>query len=151
MSDAVKCYLIAHKNIVSHTITNGGKDNTSVVVRSMNHLAVSNVNAGMTRIYNDVSRLRIGHTSPAHKRNGGAQTAITTGEAVANESRAVKAVRTNAAPGISATKLAVGTRNNGAAVNGLAWRRRGRCCGTGWKSSRRRRADFSAYPGRPGA
>ena len=123
MSDAVKCYLIAHKDIIiTHAPTNGGLNNSCVVVRSMNHLAVSNVNAGMAGIYNDVSRLRIGHTMPAHKRNGVAQTAITTGEAVTNESRAVKAVRSNAAPGISATKLAVGTLNNGAAINGLARR-----------------------------
>ena len=86
----------------------------------MDHLAVTNVDAGVVRVNHDVTRLGIGHAGPAHKGARGAKAALTAGEAVAYKAGAVKAVRANAAPRISATELAISARNNGAAVNGLA-------------------------------
>ena len=119
--------LVAYEDVVVvHTGCDGADDNARAVVGSMDHLAVTDVDAGVIRVNYDVAGLWIRHTSPAHKVTSGTQTAVTTREAVAHKAGAVEAVRSNTAPGISATKLAVGTRNNGAAVNGLARRRRGR-------------------------
>ena len=92
----------------------------------MNHLPTTDVNAGVVRVDHNVTGLRIGHTRPAHKDARGAQAAIATSEAIANKTRAVETVRANSAPGIGATKLAVCTRDNRTAIDGLARSRRRR-------------------------
>ena len=85
----------------------------------MDHLTITDIDASMVGVNHDIARLRVGHAGPTHEGAGGAQTAVAARETVAYKTGAVKAVRSNAAPGISATQLAVGTRNNGAAVNRL--------------------------------
>ena len=92
----------------------------------MDHLTITDIDACMVGVNHNIAGLRIGHTGPTHEGAGGAQAAVAAREAIAYKTGAVKAVRSNAAPRISTTELAVGTRNNGAAVNGLARRRRGR-------------------------
>ena len=103
----------------------------------MDHLTITDIDAGMVGVNHDITRLGIGHAGPAHEGARGAKAAITAGEAVAYKAGAVKAVRSNAAPRISTTELAVGARNNGTTVNGLArcGRRRSR---SGRRGLRRR-------------
>ena len=72
-SFALSEYLVAHENVVVvHAGGNGADANTRVVVGSMNHLTTTDVNAGVVRVDNNVTGLRIGHTRPAHKGTRGA-------------------------------------------------------------------------------
>ena len=86
----------------------------------MDHLTITDIDACMIGVNHNIAGLRIGHAGPTHEGAGGAQAAVAAREAIAYKTGAVKAVRSNAAPGISVSELAVGARNNGTAVNGLA-------------------------------
>ena len=86
----------------------------------MDHLTITDIDAGMVGVNHNIAGLRIGHTGPTHEVDRGAQTAVASREAIAYKTGAVKAVRPNATPRVSVSELAIGTRNNGTAVNGLA-------------------------------
>lgn len=113
--------LVAYEDVVVvHTGCDGADDDARFVVGSMDHLTITDIDAGMVGVNHNIAGLRIGHTGPTHEGAGGAQAAVAAREAIAYKTGAVKAVRSNAAPRISTTELAVSARNNGTAVNGLA-------------------------------
>ena len=113
-------HLVANENIiVVHAGGNGADDDARFVVGSMDHLTITDINAGMVGVNHNIAGLRIGHTGPTHEVDRGAQTAVASREAIAYKTGAVKAVRSNAAPRIRIAELAVGARNNGATINRL--------------------------------
>ena len=143
-------HLVANENIiVVHAGGNGADDDASFVVGSMDHLTITDINAGMVGVNHNIAGLRIGHTGPTHEVDRGAQTAVASCEAIAYKTGAVKAVRSNAAPRIRIAELAVGARNNGTAVNGLArCRRRRSRSRSGRRGLRSGRGRVSAVVGR---
>ena len=67
-SFAIQSDLVAHENVVVvHAGCDRADDNARVVVGSMDHLAATNIDAGVVRVNHDVTRLGIGHAGPAHK------------------------------------------------------------------------------------
>ena len=119
-SFAIQSDLVAHENVVVvHTGCDGTDDDARFVVGSMDHLTITDIDAGMVGVNHNIAGLRIGHTGPTHEVDRGAQTAVASREAIAYKTGAVKAVRPNATPRVSVSELAIGTRNNGTAVNGM--------------------------------
>ena len=106
-SFAIQSDLVAHENVVVvHTGCDGTDDDARFVVGSMDHLTITDIDAGMVGVNHNIAGLRIGHTGPTHEVDRGAQTAVASREAIAYKTGAVKAVRPNATPRVSVSELA---------------------------------------------
>ena len=56
-------HLVANENIiVVHAGGNGADDDARFVVGSMDHLTITDINAGMVGVNHNIAGLRIGHT-----------------------------------------------------------------------------------------
>lgn len=82
----------------------------------MDHLATSDIDAGVMRVDANITGLRIAHARPSLDGTRGAPVAAHFArEAVANQAGAVEAVRTCCAPTIGLAQLCVCTVNNNVA------------------------------------
>ena len=83
-SFAIQSDLVAHENVVVvHAGCDGADDDARLVVGSMDHLTISDIDASMVGVNHDIAWLRVGHAGPTHEGAGGAQTAVAARETVA--------------------------------------------------------------------
>ena len=105
---------------VPHAGMNSADLNHITRSRSVNHLAITNINTGMVAVQAEVARLRIGNALPAcHGVSGAPMVAHFAGDAVSNQARAVEGVRASCTPYIGLAKLGIGAINYRVARYGL--------------------------------
>lgn len=75
---------------VNHATVHGAYLDHVARLRSMDHLATANVDTAVMAVYANITRLRVGNTRPAHEGTRGTQAAVTTGKAIAYQTRAVE-------------------------------------------------------------
>lgn len=75
---------------VNHATVHGAYLDHVARLRSMDHLTTANVDTAVMAVYANITRLRVGNTRPAHEGTRGTQAAVTTGEAIAYQTRTVE-------------------------------------------------------------